>query len=129
MTDHVNDVEAVFLAALDRPTPGDRAAFVEQACAGKPELRRRVRELLAAHEESQGPLDVPPADLGDPADLLSAPAKHGAAIGPYQLLEPIGEGGMGTVWLAQQTEPVQRLVALKVIKPGMDSDQVIARFE
>src|SRR5262249_26735384 len=129
MTDHAKDVEALFLAALDQATPADRAAFVDEACAGQPELRQRVRELLEAHDESRGPLDAPPADIGGSAALPSASAAPGTAIGPYRLLQPIGEGGMGTVWLAEQTAPVQRQVALKVIKPGLDSAQISARFE
>jgi serine/threonine protein kinase/Flp pilus assembly protein TadD len=129
MTDLDKDAEAVFLAALDRATPAARAAYVEGACAGRPELLRRVRELLAAHDESRGPLDAPPAGPGGTADAPPPAGPAGTLIGPYKLLERIGEGGMGTVWMAQQTEPVRRLVAVKLIKAGMDSKQVIARFE
>src|SRR5262249_51836135 len=98
------------------------------ACAGHPELLGRLRELLSAHEESQGPLDGRPAGLGVTVNAAQAEGP-GTAIGPYKLLQQIGEGGMGVVWMAEQTRPVQRKVALKVIKPGMDSRQVIARFE
>jgi WD40 repeat protein/serine/threonine protein kinase len=129
MTDLDKDAEAVFLAALDRASAAERAAHVEAACAGRPELLRRVRELLAAHDESRGPLDAPPAGPGATADVPPPAGPAGGVVGPYKLLERIGEGGMGTVWVAQQTEPVKRLVAVKLIKPGMDSRQVIARFE
>ena len=120
-------VEDLFLAALDRP-PADRAAFAEAACAGDPDRLRRVRELLAAHDRSRGPLDAPPV-AGPTADLPPAVDPIGTVIGPYKLVEVIGEGGMGTVYLARQAEPVKRLVALKVIKAGMDTAQVVARFE
>jgi serine/threonine protein kinase/Flp pilus assembly protein TadD len=129
MIDHARDAESVFLAALDRATPQEWAAFAEEACAGKPALLQRVRQLLEAHAESQGPLDVPPAGLGATVDLPPLPERPGTLIGPYQLLEPLGEGGMGTVWLAQQTEPVQRQVALKLIKAGLYSQPALARFE
>jgi serine/threonine protein kinase len=84
--------------------------------------------LLSAHEQSQGPLDHRPGALGVTVD--EAPRERpGTVIGPYKLLQQIGEGGMGTVYMAEQTQPVQRRVAVKLIKPGMDSRQVIARFE
>src|SRR5262245_5689624 len=123
--------EAVFLAALEKATPHERAAYVEGACADNAELLARVQELLRAHEQSQGPLDVPPPGIGVTSGNPGRPKDElaGTVIGPYKLIEQIGEGGMGTVWMAQQTEPVKRVVALKLIKPGMDSKQVIARFE
>jgi serine/threonine protein kinase len=129
MTEPIRDAEAIFLAALDKPTPSERAAYVEGACAGDPELLRRVHELLRSHEESHGPLDVPPPGLEGTVDRSQATEGPGTRIGPYKLLEKIGEGGMGVVWMAEQQEPVRRLVALKVIKAGMDSAQVVARFE
>src|SRR5262245_60563245 len=121
-------VEDLFLAALDRP-PADRLGFVDAACAGDPDRRARVRELLSAHDESRGgPLDAPPI-YGPTADQRPVTDAVGNQIGPYKLIGVIGQGGMGAVYLAQQTEPVKRLVALKVIKAGMDTAQVIARFE
>ena len=129
MPDQGKDAEAVFFGALDRALPGERAAYVEGACAGNPELLRRVRELLSCHEGSRGPLDAPPPGLGHTADELPVSERPGCRIGPYRLMEQIGEGGMGLVFVAEQQQPVRRKVALKVIKPGMDSRQVIARFE
>jgi serine/threonine protein kinase/tetratricopeptide (TPR) repeat protein len=123
MIDLASDTEAVFLAALDKPTQDQRIAYVEGVCGGNAQLLARVRELLAAHAESQGPLDAPPLGL---AAGLEAP---GMMVGPYKLLQVIGEGGMGTVYMAEQTQPVRRKVALKIIKAGMDSRQVSARFE
>src|SRR5205823_9279388 len=89
------------------------------------QLRGRVEELLAAYPKAESFLERPAATVDD-APLGERP---GTAIGPYKLIEQVGEGGMGTVWMAQQQEPVRRLVALKLIKAGMDSKQVIARFE
>ncbi len=130
-------VEALFFAALQKPPP-ERAAYLERACAGDVELRQRVGRLLAAHPQVGNFLEAPAAGLTSPCDPPHAPtAGHagppqevGAVLaGRYQLLEALGEGGMGRVFLAQQTEPVQRLVAVKLIKAGMDSRQVLARFE
>ena len=87
--------EAIFEEALLRATPQERAAFVNEACAADESLRRRVLELLAAHDVSQGPLDAPPPGLFVTVD--SATQSPGAQIGPYKLIEQIGEGGMGIV--------------------------------
>jgi len=122
--------EALFEAALNCPTPADRAALLDQACAGQPELRRRLEVLLAAHEQSGAFLETPAA-ARDPALKLDLVAEEGpgTVIGRYKLLEKIGEGGAGVVYMAEQTEPIRRKVALKVIKLGMDTRQVVARFE
>src|SRR5947209_9814914 len=124
----VIDEKAIFVAALALPDAREREAYLQEACAGHPELLGRLRELLSAHGESQGPLDRRPAALGVTVDAAHTECP-GAVIGPYKLLQKIGEGGMGTVWMAEQTHPVQRRVAVKVIKAGLDSRQVIARFE
>src|SRR6266481_1669994 len=125
MTEQARDAEAIFLAALDEATPQERAAYVEATCAGDLELLRRVRELLGCHEGAQGPLDAPPPGLGDTVGLPTMSERPGTVIGPYKLLQQIGEGGMGVVFMAEQQEPVRRKVALKIIKPGMDSRQVV----
>jgi serine/threonine protein kinase len=119
--------ESIFAAALQKTTPDERAALLDQACADDPQLRRRVEALLKAHEQSGGLLDPTDAtaDLPTPR-LIEGP---GSQVGPYKLREKIGEGGMGIVYLAAQEKPVKRRVALKIIKPGMDSEQVVARFE
>ena len=118
--------EALFQAALAIP-PDRRAAYVAAHCPDW-EQRRRVEDLLAVHDSPAGPVHAsaltgaykPSADDGGAPGML---------IGPYKLLQRIGEGGMGEVWMAEQEHPVRRRVAVKVIKPGMDSRQVIARFE
>ena len=121
------DEASIFLEALSKPSPGERAAFLDQACGGNDELRRSVELLLRAHDKAGGFLAESPAAAGVTVDRPVGEGP-GTVIGPYKLLQQIGEGGMGTVWMAQQHEPVRRVVALKLIKAGMDSRQVIARF-
>src|SRR5262249_5752097 len=104
------------------------AAFLDQVCAGDPALRVRVERLLQRHGQGGCFLDSPASPLAATVDRLPTEGP-GTVIGPYKLLEQIGEGGMGLVFVAEQQRPVKRRVALKLIKPGMDSRQVIARFE
>jgi WD40 repeat protein/serine/threonine protein kinase len=149
--------ETLFQEALTR-TPAERAVFLAQACAGQPELQKAVEKLLAAHEKSGNLLDQAPANLHvtvvpdvserQPAHGIdqSPPAEDGRVLetthggdprrdpsrivaGRYVLLDKLGEGGMGEVWAAKQTEPVRRKVAVKLIKVGMDSRAVLMRFE
>src|SRR5262245_26012077 len=125
-------VKSIFLAAVAKATPAERAAFLCEACGGDEELRRRADDLLSAHEEPGGLPGVPDPDLSDADRRPPAPGGAegpGTRIGPYKLLEIVGEGGMGVVWMAEQQEPVKRRVALKVLKPGLDSKAVLARFE
>jgi serine/threonine protein kinase len=129
MSEHAKNAEAIFLAALDKATAQDRAAYIEEACAEDAELLRRLHELWACYQESQGPLDVPPPGLGGTAYVPPIDERPGTVIGPYKLLEQIGEGGFGVVFMAEQEKPLRRKVALKVLKPGMDTRQVVARFE
>src|SRR6266542_3300754 len=128
MSEQPQSEKSIFLAAIEIGSATERAAFLDQACAGNPALRRELQALLQAHGSPQRLLDAPVAGVPtiDEPQLLERP---GAVIGPYKLLEQIGEGGFGIVFLAEQTQPVHRKVALKVIKPGMDSRQVVARFE
>jgi serine/threonine protein kinase len=120
--------ESIFLIALEKQGRAEREAYVEKACRGDAALLSRVRELLAAHDGDSGPLDatLPGLQSGTQREATERP---GTQIGPYKLLQVIGEGGMGVVYMASQREPVERRVALKIIKPGMDSRQVVARFE
>jgi serine/threonine protein kinase/Tfp pilus assembly protein PilF len=127
----------LLMAAVQIEGAAERSAYLDRACASEPALRQRVEALLAAVDQAGSFLQQPAGDPRATSDVPtpastngSAPAEGpGTVIGPYKLIEQVGEGGMGTVWMAQQTEPVKRLVALKVIKAGMDSRQVIARFE
>jgi serine/threonine protein kinase/WD40 repeat protein len=119
----------IFLAALDINCPADRAAYLAQACADNPALRERLDAMLAFHEQEQSFLSGPCVETRSwPQDVTIAEGE-GSIIGRYKLLEKIGEGGFAVVFMAEQTEPIRRKVALKVIKPGMDSKQVIGRFE
>src|SRR5207249_3596589 len=123
------DEQSIFALALDKAPTGERRAFLDEACAGDAKLRAEVDALLHAHENPDRFLEIPGMNLLPTLDSLTLSERPGSVIGPYKLLQQIGEGGMGTVFMAEQTRPVQRKVALKVIRPGMDSRQVIARFE
>jgi tetratricopeptide (TPR) repeat protein/serine/threonine protein kinase len=119
--------ESIFAQALETRDPRERGAFLDRACAGNPSLRQGVESLLAGYEAGSF-LEAPAPALGATIDepVTECP---GTVIGPYKLVEQIGEGGFGVVFVAEQQRPVRRKVALKVIKPGMDSRQVVARFE
>jgi len=119
--------EEIFHAALALP-PAGRASYIAQACAGRPDLQRSVQELLQAHEAAENFLEQPPAGQFAGAEHLSD-EQVGDRIGRYKLLEKIGEGGCGRVYMAEQEEPIRRLVALKIVKLGMDTREVIARFD
>src|SRR5215468_1508257 len=122
-----NPEQSIFLAAVELPTPAERAAYLKGACGADPALLANVRELLAAYENGDGFLDRPPPNAA--VDEQPVTERPGTVIGPYKLMEQIGEGGFGQVFVAEQQHPVRRRLALKIIKPGMDSAQVIARFE
>lgn len=142
----------IFLKALDHSDPRQRSAFVISSCNGDAKLQRVVEDLLVAHEKKTSflasPRDLTPAVsptvIGNHESALAATCIGnddtldesfqentgiGSRVGPYKLLKVLGQGGMGTVFLAEQSEPVQRQVALKLIRVGMDTDQVVARFE
>jgi serine/threonine protein kinase len=133
--------KSLFLAASDLADPAERAAYLDRECGGEAELRARVEALLRANDASPLPEPEPPEATGNyapdaPAALVSTAdyprqdEQAGTVIaGKYTLVEQIGEGGMGSVWRARQTEPVKRFVAIKLIKAGMDSRQVLARFD
>jgi WD40 repeat protein/serine/threonine protein kinase len=128
MTALEDQARSIFLAALGR-APEQWPTLLDEACGDNAELRARVGQLLRAHQ-AMGSIHAGGADR--PAATADEPAvseRPGAAVGPYRLLEQIGEGGFGVVFLAEQQRPVRRKVALKVLKPGMDTRQVVARFE
>jgi eukaryotic-like serine/threonine-protein kinase len=118
----------LFIAALQIKEPVERSAWLDRECGGDTALRQRIDVLLQALDKAGSLLESPAVAVGPTIDAPTTEAP-GNVVGPYKLLEVIGEGGMGTVWMAQQSEPIKRLVAIKLIKPGMDSKQVLARFD
>jgi eukaryotic-like serine/threonine-protein kinase len=128
MTAPKPDESAIFNVARQIDDVDAQRLYIEQACNDDPKLQARLEALLRVYE-------VDPTFLEQPADRVPAETEEciievpGRRIGPYKLLEEIGEGGFGKVFMAEQHQPVRRTVALKIIKPGMDSTQVIARFE
>src|SRR3954464_15739720 len=122
--------KAIFDQAVEIRSATERDDFVRRECADDAGLRSRVQGLLGAYEQAGSFLESPPAGLQMVA-TVDRPAGEGpgTVVGPYTLLEQIGEGGFGVVFMAEQTRPVRRKVALKVLKPGMDPRQVVARFE
>jgi len=129
MSDKIYDEEAIFKIACQIASPEARVEYLHQICGNNETILGRVTALLRVYEEESGFLESPLPGVGVTTDRPFIPEKPGTQIGPYKLLQVIGEGGMGVVYMAEQTEPVKRKVALKLIKPGMDSGQVIARFE
>ncbi len=122
--------QSVFFEALEQDSPEKVVEFLDMACSGDSDLRSHVEDLLSAHREAGDflggvgvPIQVGDADDPDQAHVI------GQHIGPYKILQEIGEGGFGVVYMAEQSDPVERKVALKIIKPGMDSREIIARFE
>jgi serine/threonine protein kinase/tetratricopeptide (TPR) repeat protein len=134
MADWDPEANELFLRAIEIHGAEERRRFLNECCAGNATLRERVDKLLRAGAEAGSFLERPAEGLeGTSAFASKSPNERtaeisGMVIGPYKFIEQIGEGGMGTVWMAQQVEPVKRLVALKLIKPGMDSKHVLARF-
>lgn len=127
----------IFLAAIEIANKNERKALVGQACGHDQPLRDQVERLIEAHFEADSLLDNPRIvervqdkhELSPPETLPAQTVRSGVQIGPYKLLEQIGSGGMGVVYMAEQVKPIRRKVAVKIIKPGMDTAQVIARFE
>jgi hypothetical protein len=122
-------IDEIYFAAAEYDDPAARAAYLAEACGTDSDMRRQVERLLAARADRGSFLEAPV--LGPTIEHGVGPIAEGPGtiIGPYKLREQIGEGGMGVVYVAEQTQPVRRKVALKIIKPGMDTKQVIARFE
>jgi serine/threonine protein kinase len=123
MSSTPNELKQIFGEAISKPTPAEREAYLRDACSHDPNLRPQIDSLLAAHEECRDFLQQ---------NVVTSPAigeGPGNTIGRYKLLQQIGEGGFGVVFMAEQQEPVRRMVALKIIKAGMDTREVIARFE
>jgi len=129
MTEKPRDIETIFSAVLKLESETERSDYLNEVCGDDYTLRARIEALLKAHEDAGDFLKVDASDSNATLDDPPLTDGPGTKIGRYELLEQIGEGGMGLVYIAQQKKPVKRKVALKIIKPGMDSRQVIARFE
>ncbi len=123
------NVRPIFERALEIASDAERQAYLDGACDAQPELRGKVEALLQAHAAAGSFLGEPAISVNETRPFDPIAEQPGVTIGPYKLLEQIGEGGFGVVFMAEQERPVRRRVALKVIKPGMDTRQVIARFE
>ena len=124
--------KSIFLNAIACEAPEDWAALLDRECGDNSRLRQQVERLLAGHSKDMDLIGQGEAAINYALPTIKQPAvveQPGTQIGPYKLLQQIGEGGMGVVYMAEQKEPVKRRVALKIIKPGMDTRQVIARFE
>jgi eukaryotic-like serine/threonine-protein kinase len=122
--------QAIFEVARQIDSCEARGAYLQHMCGEDPPMKQRIAALLQAYDENASFLEAPPPELSTFPTLDQPPTERpGTQIGRYKLLEQVGEGGMGVVYVAEQTEPVRRRVALKIIKPGMDTKQVIARFE
>src|SRR5262245_28700741 len=122
------DEQAIFEVARKIDSRAARETYLQQICGDDAVIAQRVRALLKAYEESASFLEAPAVAA---IATLEGPMRErpGTVIGPYKLLEQIGEGGFGVVFMAEQAQPMRRKVALKVLKPGMDTRQVVARFE
>ena len=130
MSIDLDKARSIFLSAVESCPPEQWDELLSQACGDDVELRQRVELLLKAHQGEDRLLDRGEDDSPKGATQDPPPTERpGTVIGPYKLLQEIGHGGMGVVYMAEQTAPVERRVALKIIKPGMDTRQVIARFE
>ena len=123
------DIHLLLRELLDRQTTAERAAYLDEVCCDDPDLRTELESLLQAHEQAGCFLEYPFEETLAPVDAAPLGLSPGTIIGPYKLLEKIGEGGMAVVYMAEQEQPLRRRVAFKVIKLGMDTKQVIARFE
>jgi serine/threonine protein kinase/Tol biopolymer transport system component len=121
-------IEEIFTAAIDIQDPAERNAFLIRTCGENKTLLEKVNNLLH-HHDTNSFLDAPALEVTTDMEMVSPPEISGETIGRYKLLEKIGEGGMAVVYMAQQEQPIRRKVALKIIKVGMDTKQVIARFE
>jgi len=123
------DIKAIFSEAIEKQTPQEQAAYLDEVCGNDAKLRSKIEALLKAHQQAGSFLEIPDPEPNVTLDGLAQIEGPGTKIGRYELLELIGEGGMGLVYLAEQKEPVKRKVALKIVKLGMDTKQVVARFE
>jgi WD40 repeat protein/serine/threonine protein kinase len=128
MSRDASSAETIFARAIEIAAPEERAAYLERACPDDPDLRGEVAQLVSDYFRAGKFLEKPAAQIVA-ASAEPVSERPGTVIGPYKLLEQIGEGGFGVVFMAEQHQPMRRKVALKVLKAGMDTRQVVARFE
>src|SRR6266516_4141060 len=123
-------IRDIFLKALETQSPSEREAYLQRACGTNAALLDKVEAILRSHEDDSF-LESPAVDVAKSAVVTQEPPTEGtgAVIGHYKLLEKLGEGGFGVVYMAEQREPVIRRVALKIIKIGMDTREVAVRYE
>ncbi len=129
MQENKRDIESIFLAALEKTSPEDLDAYLREACGQDVEFRRKVERLLDAHHKAVDFLEMPAGQVAETVKAAVIGEGPGTVIGRYKILQQIGEGGFGVVFMAEQQQPIRRKVALKIIKPGLDTKEVIARFE
>jgi serine/threonine protein kinase len=123
------NIKSIFWNAIEKKTTEERVTYLDQMCASNSELRIKIENLIKLHDNAGDFLESPIIDPDVTLNDLPQTEGPGAVIGHFKLLEKIGEGGMAVVYMAEQTEPIRRKVALKIIKLGMDTKSVIARFE
>ncbi len=121
--------KSIFFRAVEISQPDERDAYLQEECGDNEALRAEIDALLKAHHQANDLLNGPHNSSPVTLDVPEITEQLGSQIGPYRLLQKLGEGGMGVVYMAEQKKPVERRVALKIIKPGMDSRQIVARFE
>src|SRR5262249_47875834 len=125
----MNDrAKSILLNAVSMKSAAEREAYLSEQCGDDEALRRELADLLEHFAQARDFLESPASKLTATVDLPAAD-RPGSVIGPYKLLQQIGEGGMGSVYMAEQTRPIERRVAVKVIRPGLDTGRIIARFQ
>ena len=128
MTRETIDVKSIFAKAIEIPSPSEREAYLTAVCADQCGLLAEVKDLLKAFDNAGSFMEAG-KEQEETVEFRGVQERPGTSVGPYKLLQEIGEGGFGVVYMAEQERPVRRKVALKIIKPGMDTKEVVAQIE